>query len=885
MTIDVYPSLLEGEPIERHEWAGTLGAWFDKHGIEWRGLDAQPVLASVNGAALPADAWDSRVLAVSDQVEIRVVPGGGIFKAIGSIFNFLFGWLMPGGADAGSYSTPQGRQLEASQAKANAAKLGDAVPELAGRFKRFPEYLTPPRRFFVNKREQWLQFHACVGPGRYAILASDVKVGDTPFSALGADGSYQFYVPGADLSAQTTAEHWHTAEEVGGTSSGTAGLELSTEFANRNNTDPPAYTLTASSITRSSGVFPSGWGAGTQVYVEYPRLYTITTQQEVKNPGPPIEYQNVSEFDGYFGHLGTLTVGMSVRIGTRASGAVYTVRSVVGSKVRFSNAAGDPVVVTPGPNQAVIFGADIVRTIGSVASETSITLSPGGFQSSAESNVRVAFAGGTVYGEWTSEFIATPGNELTTVLEADFFFPRGLARINDENGSLVSLSAAVEIQYRDARGGPSTTVRRTYTEATVDQIGFTERLTVPQMRPAVRVRRVGAGGTQTTIQDTIHWYGLKARIGGAPTRYPNWTTMAVKLRSGGRLAARSENQINVVATRMLPTLQPDGTWGPEVATSDISAFVRYIALSIGYTDDNLDMIELRRLHAIWTARGETADHVFDLTTVKEALGLVLRAGMSEMTISDGQIRAVRDDARTQFEQAYSPQNMTKPLQRQFKAHRHDDPDGVEVEYTDSETWTKQTVICSLPGSQRLKLEKLKLDGVTDRTRAWRIGMRKVRATKYRLWDYSFQTEMDALNSEYLSYVPLFDDVPGYGQSAILEGIESAAGGALLHISEPLRWDEGAAHVVAYRCPDGTIAGPWAATPGPDEYSLIADIPQPWPAVTLKHEPPHVYFGATEQWCFPALITEIKPSGTEKVSVSAVNYDVRVYADDNNAPTE
>ncbi len=363
--------------------------------------------------------------------------------------------------------------------------------------------------------------------------------------------------------------------------------------------------------------------------------------------------------------------------------------------------------------------------------------------------------------------------------------------------------------------------------------------------------------------------------------------MSVRLRSGGKLAAQSENQINVLATRKLPTLQLDGTWGAAVATRDISAFLRYIATTIGYTDDNLDMDELQRLHAIWTSRGELVDYVFDLTTVKEAMNTVLAAGMSEFTIADGLIRPVRDDVRTTFEsgQGYSPQNMTAPLQRQFRAHRQDDNDGIEVEYTDANTWTRQTVVCALPGSQRLKLRKMKLDGVTDRTIAWRIGMREARRIRYQLWQYSFETEMDALNSEYLSYVPLLDDIPGYGQSAILQAIGPTTGGALLHVSEPLHWEEGADHVVAYRRPDGTVAGPWSATPGPDDHSLIANIPQPWPTVTLKHEPPHIYFGTTERWCFPALITEIKPSGTDKVPVSAVNYDSRIYADDNNAPAE
>ena len=361
--------------------------------------------------------------------------------------------------------------------------------------------------------------------------------------------------------------------------------------------------------------------------------------------------------------------------------------------------------------------------------------------------------------------------------------------------------------------------------------------------------------------------------------------MAAKLRVGGRLGAQSENQINVVATRMLPVLQSDGTWSAPQPTRDISAFARYITGSIGYSDLNLDADELRRLDAIWKARGETLDHVYDLTTAQDALKLAFRAGFSELTVSHGLIRPVRDDVRTQFEQSYSPLNMTKPLRESVSPRKPMDPDGVEVEYIDAETWTSMTVKCLLPGDQGFKLEKLKLDGVTDRVRAWRIGMRRRREQAYRNREYSFGTEMDAFNSEYLSYVPLFDDEPGNAQMGLLTDIGPASGGALLRISEPLRWVAGAPHSVGYRTPEGKFVGPFVAQPGPDDFSLIANIPQPWPEVSLKQELLHVYFGLTADWIKPALITNIQARGTDATDVTAANYDMRVYADDNNNPPD
>lgn len=891
MTIRIYPSLLPGEPIETHEYAGTLAGFFSSKGVDYAAHETQPVAVSVNGAALPVDQWALVQLSAHDDVHIALLPHGGVFKGLGSIlgkvFNAVFGWLMPSSRGARDYNSPaQGRQLETSQAKANQAKLGDAVPELAGRFRRFPDYLTPPRRYFVDRRAQWLEFHACIGPGRYLIDPAEVKVGDTPFSALGEDGLYQIFEPGADLSAVSTHEHWHTVDEVGGTSSGTAGLELSTDLDNRENTQPESYVIGAVSLQRSEGEFPTGWGSGTLVFVEYPRTYSVTTITVPETETQP-SYQ-ISQITGYFGHIQSMSPGSIIMLGSVGSESSYRIRSSasIGAgayTIRLeSSTGGTPVVITPGAARSLIFGASLQREIVTMTPDA-ISVSVGNFESGTATDVRVIFTGGTVYGEWTSEFVACPGAELTDTLEIDFFFPGGLAYIND-SGGLTWSTVEVEFEYRDIRGGPRVTARRVYTEATLDQIGFTERLSVPQMRPAVRCRRVGASSTSTQVQDTVHWYGLKSRL-RTRTSYPNWTTMSVRLRSGGRLGAQSENQASCIPERILPVLQSDGTWSEPQPTRDISAFVRYAAQSIGYTDENIDMDELLRLHNLWTSRGETFDYVFDLTTVKGALNTVLRAGMAELTIADGQIRPVRDGVRTTFEQSYSPQNMTGPLRRTFRAKRHDDPDGVEVEYTNGETWTPETIICSLPGSQRLKLEKLKLDGVTDKTRAWRIGMRRAREIEYQRWEYAFGTEMDAFNSEYGSFVALFDDIPGYGQSMLLEHIESHLDGALLHVSEPLRWEEGKSHIVGYRRADGTLAGPWSATPGPDEYTLIADIPQPWPTVTLKQELPHVYFGTAERWTFPALIRQVTPNGMEAASIAAVNHDNRIYADDDNQPSE
>ena len=128
--------------------------------------------------------------------------------------------------------------------------------------------------------------------------------------------------------------------------------------------------------------------------------------------------------------------------------------------------------------------------------------------------------------------------------------------------------------------------------------------------------------------------------------------------------------------------------------------------------------------------------------------------------------------------------------------------------TASIPWDKATVQCRLPGDVGRKVEKISVHGVTDRTRAWRNGMRRRMVQLYRRWDNAWSTGLDALNSDYLGYCAVVNDVPGYGQSAVLLGFEAIGGGLVqLEFSEPLDWSSADPHVVALRRPDGTLSGP------------------------------------------------------------------------------
>lgn len=893
--IEIYPGILPGRPVETHEFEGTIGDWLSAQGLPWRGRDVQPVEIAVNGRVIHSALWDETEVVEADRVSIRVLPAGGIVNAVGSLLRKVLSWIGLAPAGGGpSYETADGSDINAADGKANIAKLGEVVPELFGRFRRFPDYISAPRRYFASPREQVLTFAVCVGPGDYYIDPAEVRVGSTLVEEAG--GQWQEYAPGADVSADEAFEHWYSAPEVGVTSGGTAGLELGSDAGDVLIPDADGIDFDGPdlSIRPGEGEFPPAWGAGTNLRLWQLKTYTVSNEETA--PGSGIWVYKL------FGNFSEVlpTIGAEIRLYTPASPTVGFVYFIEHMEIDSSGDGwismrdGDftPVALPVGPGTYGVARPYWTYRVAAV-SPSSLQLqavdpvgSPisgwAGWPAEYVVDVRWWVDESTVYGEAAGPYVGCPEGQGSSTYELDFFFQGGLAR--GSGGNLSPRTVSVEIAYRPADTADLWTVEtRTYTDSTLDQIGFTERLILPEGRYEFRCRRVGARDADANVRDDLQWYGLRCQL---PTRsdYPNWTTMSLRLTGGTGIGARSENRISVVPTRILPALLPDGSWSAPQPTRDISAAVRHIASTIGYTDADLDMEELQRLHQIWTARGDFADGVIDLTTVRDAINRVLAAGMAELTVEDGLIRPVRDEPRTVFEHAYSAQNMASALRQDFAGITLDDVDGVEVEYTDATTWTKEVVLCLLPGDAGLKTEKIRLETVTDRTRAWRIGMRRRRVLRYRRWTYSWGTELDALNSRYLSYVPIIQDVPGYGQSAILMDIQAHSGGALLALSEPLTWEPGQDHVVAYRDVDGRLVGPWAATPGPSEYQVVAPIPEPWPEVTLRHEPPHVYFGTTEKWTWPALVTRISPQPGGTASVEAVNYDQRVYLDDDNAPS-
>lgn len=886
MTIKVYASIMDNEPEEVYREHGmTVDQWMRSQSKDYQRGSAQHVYCSVNGAVVDPMDWADTLIREKDNVEFRVKPKGDVFSGVLGAFFPIFslsalavdaaiGFLSPDIPGAGGPGE-QGRSIDPANARANTARLGQAIPEGFGYYIRYPDYLNQPRRYYANTQTQVLLLMLSVGVGRYQIDPAMVKIGETPLSELDS-ASYQIFEPGEDVSGVINHENWFHSEEVGATQGG-AGLRIN----GVNNSERTYQGSATGSGDNLNGIdVGSKWGVGTYGGIDLTQSITV-----VDGGGAGLR----DTFQGNFEHL---VDGLEVYIESSAlSDGFYEVNSINGSgtEITLNYSGGAPVDdATPGAGQMTIDKRDTRYEITDIISGSSIevvrTIDNGdpdpdwtGSLPQGSLSVFIDWNAGSMTANYAGPFIACPENEVADAFEFDVFAPQGLGIIDGEE--VDPRTRTVLIEWREYGETTWNITGENVTGSTRSQLGWTFRVNLPSpIRPEVRIRRIGQESVATTSLDRLEVTALRARL-PTVTSYADITTMAVTISNADEIARSSNNKINLETLRILPEVTEEG-FTAETPTRSIAAASAYIPKTLGYGNDQLDLAEFKRLDDTWEARGDTFDYWFSDGTAKDAIDTVLRAGFAEMTIDTGVIKPVRDEPRAGLEEGYSPENMTTPLRRSFKAKAVDEPDGVEVEYTRAGTWTKETVNAFLPGDQGIKVDKITVDGVTDETRAWRIGMRRRRAQRYRRWTYNFDTELDALNSEYLSYVPLLDDIPDYGKVCILEDIQADR----ITVSEPLEFKDGESYVVAYRDEDGTTVGPFSANEGPDPYTVLVAIPEPWPAVLPSDmEPTHIYFGTTERWHFPALISQISPNGPLEVSVTATNYDDRVYDSDNESP--
>lgn len=295
MTIKLYPSRLPGEPLETHEHSSmSIREWLVKNVENYTDKEMPPLAIEVDGVPIAPEDWSSQVISPASDVRMYPVPFDPVtlgWIAVGvAVATAAYSLFMMSGLDAGGYTSSTGRSLDLNPAKANSAKLGDAIREVFGRVRIYPDYVVQPVTRFdaADPTKMRVQMLLCLGVGALDYTNGDIRVGSTPASTLPGFSSTH-YPPGADVSGDERSENWFNSTEVGGTSSGT-GLDMAQTSPDADDIIADSMTVSGSSVTftgldtddgddddENDNSLPDSWVEGAIVEIKAPANYQIST--------------------------------------------------------------------------------------------------------------------------------------------------------------------------------------------------------------------------------------------------------------------------------------------------------------------------------------------------------------------------------------------------------------------------------------------------------------------------------------------------------------------------------------------------------------------------------------------------------------------------------
>jgi hypothetical protein len=310
----------------------------------------------------------------------------------------------------------------------------------------------------------------------------------------------------------------------------------------------------------------------------------------------------------------------------------------------------------------------------------------------------------------------------------------------------------------------------------------------------------------------------------------------------------------------------------------IASPIRYICDSSKfgsiYDTDNLTLMD-----RIWNDAGLNFDYRFDKsTTVLEAIKQCMQIGFSEPVIDGNHIKAVYRSADKYVEQMFTSANMIGEPKITYNFVTPTDNDEADITYMNPQNWkqdevyvdidksTNESAVYNYQNSQNT--EKVEVLAVVDSQKAIALGSRRLREVIYQRKQIDFECEFDALNCTYgsLIAVALPQDLNAFnGYIISYDSTEQ-----IIQTSDSVPSDVSVIYVRRY---NGTVQQINCSVVDAHHIQLLSPLDFELSS-NVRYDKPHYAIGNVEKYW----VTSIKPT-EKKCSVTAVNFDDRVFVDD------
>ena len=491
-----------------------------------------------------------------------------------------------------------------------------------------------------------------------------------------------------------------------------------------------------------------------------------------------------------------------------------------------------------------------------------------------------------LHGTNLGPFMVCGSGVTVNQIAIDVVCPSGLFFAND-SGGMDAMSVSFSVFYAPVAadgtvGSLSLLANESISAATNTPQRMSYRYAVGTGRYAVQVLRNDTKNTDARASHTIEWVGLRGYIPQTQT-YGDVTMLATRMLATNNLSSQSSRKVNVTVTRKIPIWNHTTGYSANTPTNSIAWAALDILRNTTYggklSDAQIDLAKLEQLDAVWTARGDTFNAIYDSQIgFWEAMTQVCRAGRCVPIMQGGVVTFVRDAPQTIYTAMFTQRNMTKgSLNIEYIIPTDETTDAVEVEYFDSTIWKPQRVLCVLDGGTSNNPAKVQLFGVTNAAQAYREGMYMAAQNQWRRKIITFTTELEGHIPTYGDLVAISHDVPSWGTVGDVVSWDSTT--RKIVTSEVLDWTIAGTPNIALRRLDGSLSGPYVASRGDtDSEVILASVPDFTPYTGTAKERTHFAFGMGSTYATPARIMNIRPHG-DTVEVVAVNESGYVHSAD------
>ena len=314
----------------------------------------------------------------------------------------------------------------------------------------------------------------------------------------------------------------------------------------------------------------------------------------------------------------------------------------------------------------------------------------------------------------------------------------------------------------------------------------------------------------------------------------------------------------------------------------LSAPIKYICESSKF-GKIYDEQNLMQLDQMWNTAGLNFDYRFDKsTTVLEAIKQCMQVGYTEPIIDGNKIKGTYRSENAYIEQMFTANNMTGEPKITYNFITPTDNDEADITYMNPSNWKQDEVYVDIDKATNeasvynyqnsLNTEKVEVLAVTDVTKAIKLGARRLREVMYQRKQIDFDCEFDALNCNYgsLIAVALPQDLNAY--SGYIINYDSNT--LICELSDTVPSDVSLIYIRRY---DGTVQQINCTYIDNTHVQLLSELDFNLRS-NIQLDLLHYAIGKIEKYW----VTSIKPSD-KKCSVTAINYDARVFVDDQIEP--